>query len=83
MKVMSDECDKCGEHALECQCAHNTGDMSIRIMEALLNSPEEDVRHFPDAMMRVFTYLAKRQGWSLEKMQNEATFAIKYYYENE
>lgn len=61
----------------------NFNAMSIKIMEAISNSSEKIVKHCPSAMMRVFVYLAKKNGWSLEKIQSEASFGLKYYYEND
>ncbi|MEK6884743.1 MAG: hypothetical protein AABY22_34240, partial [Nanoarchaeota archaeon] len=68
---MSGECGKFGEHTLECKCAINSGKIAIRIMESISNSPEEIIKYTPDALMRVFVYLAKGNGWSLEQMKKE------------
>jgi hypothetical protein len=80
---MISESDKSGEQNLECGCPINAGKMSIRIMEAISNSPEEIIRYSPDALIRVFVYLAKRNGWNLEQIQKECSNGIKYYFENE
>lgn len=61
----------------------NSGEMAITIMQSILNSPLHLMKYCPDAMMRIFVYLSKKNGWSLEQMQKESSLAIKYYYENE
>jgi hypothetical protein len=82
---MSGECDKCGEHALDCKCldnAKNAGEMAIKITEVLMNNVELS-KYAPDALIRVLVYFAKNNGWSLDKISKESLYAIKYYYENE
>lgn len=37
----------------------------------------------PDALFRVFVYLAKKNDWSLERVQEEALKGVLYYYEND
>lgn len=82
---MNSECDKCGEHALECRCldsAKNSGELSIKICEVLMNNIELS-KYAPDALIRVLVYFAKNNGWSLDRIHKESYSAIKYYYENE
>lgn len=82
---MCGECDRCGEHALECEClnsAISSGELSIKISEVLMNNVDLS-KYAPDALIRVLVYFAKKNGWSLDKISKEASYAIKYYYENE
>lgn len=49
---MSGECDKCGEHALECNCLSSTSDISKEVMAKL----ECDLLHekFPFMIENIF-----------------------------
>lgn len=62
--------------------ALNSGEMAIKIAEVLMNNVELS-KYAPDALIRVLVYFAKNNGWSLEKLSKEASYAIQYYYENE
>jgi len=82
---MSGECDRCGQHALECVClcsARTSSELAIKIAEVLMNNVDLS-KYAPDALIRVLVYFAKNHGWSLDKISKETLYAIKYYFENE
>jgi len=63
--------------------AIHAGEMATKIMESISSANPESVKYTPDALMRVYVYLAKSNGWALEKIEEEANIAIKYYFEKE
>ena len=63
--------------------AKDSGDLSINIMNSICCSPEEIQQYAPDALMRVFVFLAKKLGWSLEDINENILKGAKYYYEND
>jgi predicted nucleic acid-binding Zn finger protein len=77
---MSGECVRCGEHTLECTCANNACKMAIKIYKSIYNSNPKIMGYTPDALIRVFVYLAHKNDWTLEETQNQVSIGIKYYY---
>lgn len=54
--------------------------MSLDIYHLIINSDEDMIRRSPDAIIRVFVYIAKKNEWSLEKIKKEVDHALEYYY---
>ena len=63
--------------------AKNSGDMSIEIMRAIVESPPENFKHVPDALIRIFVSLAKDNGWSLEMIEEQTLKGVRYYFESD
>lgn len=55
-----------------------TAEATVAIYKTLYSN--ELIEYSPDALIRVFVHLAVKNDWSLEKIQNETSIAVKYYY---
>ncbi len=60
--------------------ALNSSEMALRILETIKDSDPKIMIYTPDALIRVFVFLAISNGWTLEKIQSEAKKGIEYYY---
>jgi len=74
--------NKINEDVAEMSDEKNAGELAIKITEVLMYNFELS-KYAPDALIRVLVYFAKRHGWDVEKISQEALVGIKYYYENE
>lgn len=64
----------------EMPIAFNVTNLCEDIYEAITKSKHS--KYAPDALFRVFVYIAKQNEWTLERCKEEAEKGIRYYFEN-
>lgn len=60
----------------------DTSELAIRIYNSIYTSGAIGC-YAPDALIRVLSYLAQKNGWSLEDTKREVLIALEYYRINE